>query len=87
VSADDLVSNVPLEPLGARVPAQDVALRIESEDRVVLDALDQQPVELAYLMRDPTGGPLARGGTLIEGVRRRPLGAMSRRGRRWKLAI
>ena len=42
VVADDLARLVALDPLGAGVPGHDAAARVEHEDRVVLDRLDQQ---------------------------------------------
>lgn len=56
---DDLVGSVPLEPLRTRVPAQDKTLRVEREDGIVLHAFDKKPVQLARLVRDPTGGRAA----------------------------
>jgi hypothetical protein len=50
--ADDLVRLVTLEPLGAGVPAQDHPVGIQSEDRVIADAFDEQPVEVTALVRD-----------------------------------
>ena len=41
--ADDLGRRVLVDALRARVPVGDVAVRIEHEDRVVGDALDEQP--------------------------------------------
>jgi hypothetical protein len=40
--ADDLVGLVALDALGALVPGLDDPLRVEDEDRVVLDALDER---------------------------------------------
>jgi hypothetical protein len=42
VLPDDLVRGVLLEPLRAAIPADDPAVRIEHEDGVISDALDQQ---------------------------------------------
>jgi hypothetical protein len=42
VLADDLVGFVPLDALGAKVPGRDVPAGVEDEDRIVLDALDEQ---------------------------------------------
>src|SRR5690349_20881526 len=42
--ADDLLGGVALEPLRARVPAQDVAVRIEGKNRIVIDVLDEESV-------------------------------------------
>ena len=39
--ADDLVSLVPLEALGARVPRENEPLRVKHEDRVVPNAFDR----------------------------------------------
>src|SRR5687767_15633906 len=52
VLADYLVGGVPLEPLSTGVPAQDVAIGVESENGVVVDALDQQAMQLAGLVSD-----------------------------------
>ena len=49
VLADDLVGPVALEPLGPGVPGEDVASRVEHEDRVVPDALDEEPKALLAL--------------------------------------
>jgi hypothetical protein len=46
VLADDLLRRITLEPLGARVPRDDVAGGIEREDGVIVDRLDQQPIEV-----------------------------------------
>src|SRR5262249_16416650 len=40
--ADDLFRRVPLDPLGARIPARDLAFGTELEDRVIGDALYKQ---------------------------------------------
>ena len=64
VLADDLVGLVALDPLGPGVPGGDVALRVEHEDGVVLDALDQQPEPLLAQPRAsprPACGPSGRG--------------------------
>lgn len=42
--SDDLVRRVALDALGPAVPRCDVACRIEQEDSVVDDALDEEPV-------------------------------------------
>ncbi len=42
VGADDFVGTVALDPLGARVPAADDALRIEQVQGMVANAVDQQ---------------------------------------------
>ena len=47
--ADDLVGRVALDPLGPGVPGGDVAVGVEHEDRVVPDALDQEPEALLAL--------------------------------------
>jgi hypothetical protein len=60
---ENLGSCVPFDPLCALVPAHHAAARVEQEDRVVLDALDQQPELL--------GGELARAA--------HPLGTLPRR--------
>ena len=54
--ADDLGSGIALHPLRARVPVRDVPGRIEHEDGVVGDALDQQ----AELLLAPSQGFLGR---------------------------
>ena len=41
--ADDFAGHIALDALGARVPGGDPAFRVEHEDRIVGDALDQQP--------------------------------------------
>src|SRR6185312_3937398 len=48
-SSDDLVARVTFDPLGAGVPADDSAGRIERDEGVVLDALYQQPELLSIL--------------------------------------
>src|SRR5262249_29421173 len=57
VLSDDLVRSVALDPLGAGVPRGDVALGIEHEDGVVLDAFDEEleplVVSLAALVVPP----------------------------------
>src|SRR6185437_14170154 len=52
VLADDLVRTIALEPLGAGVPAQDVAVRVERKDRVVEHAIDEELVERTDLIVD-----------------------------------
>src|SRR6185369_14849666 len=49
VMTDDLLRAIPVDALGAHVPGRDVSGRIEHEDRVVLHAVDQQPVALLRL--------------------------------------
>ena len=53
-------ARVALAPLGPGVPARDVAVGVEHEDRVVLDRLDQQPEALLgppqRLLRDALAG-------------------------------
>ena len=49
VLADDLLGGPALAPLGPGVPADDVTLGVEHEDRVVLHRLDQQPQHLLGL--------------------------------------
>ena len=41
--ADDLLLGIALDPLGAVVPTGDMARRVEGEDPVVLDPIDDQP--------------------------------------------
>src|SRR5438270_175453 len=43
VLTDDLVGGVALHALGTSVPARDVPVRREQEDRVVSDPVDEQP--------------------------------------------
>jgi hypothetical protein len=60
VLADDLVGAVAVDALGAGVPGGDVALRIEHEDRVVEDAVDELAVALLALAQAILGAaPLA----------------------------
>ena len=42
--ADDLVGGVTLDAFGARVPAHDMALRVEHVDCIIHDAADQEVV-------------------------------------------
>ena len=42
----DLLFGVSLDPLGAFVPARNMAGRIEKADRVIFDAVDQEPEEI-----------------------------------------
>src|SRR4029077_5260830 len=58
--SDHFVRGVALEALRAGVPAQDVAVRVERENGVVADALDEQAMELAGLVRDAAGRLLVR---------------------------
>ncbi len=44
VLPDDLLGGVPLEPLGARVPARDSPVLVEHVDGVVGDRIHEQPV-------------------------------------------
>src|SRR5471030_3232807 len=44
--ADDFLARVSLDARRARVPADHEALRIEHENRVILDTVDQQPEPL-----------------------------------------
>ena len=61
--AEDLVAGVALGTLGTQVPAGDAAVRIEREDRIVHDAVDQQPEALLALPQrllvDPAVGDVA----------------------------
>src|SRR5262245_52980495 len=52
--ADDLAGLVALEPLGTRIPGENVAHRVEREDGIVAHALHQQPVETFGLRRRDT---------------------------------
>ena len=52
-----LLRGVPLDPLGAAVPADDPAVGIEHQDRVVLDALHQQLKTLTLHCEVPLAGP------------------------------
>ncbi len=53
--ADDLAGGVALDRFGPGVPVRDRALRVEHVDRVVVDALDQQPEALLALEQRPIG--------------------------------
>jgi hypothetical protein len=53
--ADDLAGGVALDRLGPRVPVGDDAVRVEHVDRVVVDALDQQPEALLALVQRLVG--------------------------------
>ncbi len=53
--ADDLVGAVPLDVLGAGVPADDAARRVEHVDGVVLDAFDHQAEALLALAQGVAG--------------------------------
>jgi hypothetical protein len=63
--AQDLVGRVPLDPFGARVPADHPAVGVEQEDGVVLHGLDQQ-TELVVSGHARPGPllPALHGGTL-----------------------
>ena len=50
MSPDDFFGRVPFQAFGAAVPADDVAARIEEEDRVVLHVLDHQAQTLFALL-------------------------------------
>src|SRR6185503_19424773 len=63
---DHFVRGVALEAVCAGVPAQDVAIRVEREDGVFVDALDEQAMELAGLVGDATGRLLVRRGGGVE---------------------
>src|SRR3984893_9881046 len=43
MSTDDFLGPVSLDPLGTRVPVDDIAPRIEHENRVVSDCFDEEP--------------------------------------------
>src|SRR5690606_12369426 len=43
VLAEDLRGGIPADALGAAVPAADEAVSVEHEDRIVVDAFDEQP--------------------------------------------
>ena len=49
MAPEDLARRVPLDRLGAAVPGEDRALRVEHEDRVILDRFEQQPELLLAL--------------------------------------
>ncbi len=51
VVPDDLVGSVSLEALGASVPCQNITLRIQHENRIISDALDEQLETLLALAR------------------------------------
>jgi hypothetical protein len=55
VPPDDLLRQVPLDALGAGVPAQDVPAGVEREDRVVLDAVDEESLQPIGLGRIDAG--------------------------------
>src|SRR5258706_1194159 len=57
---DDLRGLVALDPHSAGVPAHHAALRIEHEDGVVLDAVDQQPEALLALAQQIFLAPAVR---------------------------
>ena len=59
VAPDDLILRVPLDVLGAHIPRRDDALRIEQEDAVVANILDEKP---EHLVVDEAGltGAIAR---------------------------
>ncbi len=57
VRADDLLGGIALDALGARVPAGHAALRIQHEDGVVGDPLDQQPELLLAAAQGLLGRP------------------------------
>ena len=50
VLANDFVSRVTLDSLGALIPSRDVTVRIEEEDSVIFDAIDQQAKDLVTLL-------------------------------------
>src|ERR1019366_8866230 len=58
VLADDFVGLVSLDPLGAEVPGRDDPFRVEHEDRVIADALDEPPELLLSLFENGRGSPL-----------------------------
>src|SRR5437667_12551589 len=47
--ADDFVGSPALHPLGASVPTDDLAFRVEHGNGIVLDAIDQQSKSLLAL--------------------------------------
>jgi hypothetical protein len=51
VPADDLVRVIALQLLGADVPGEDVAARVEREDGVVANARDEQAIQLGGFVR------------------------------------
>ena len=61
VLADDLVGAIPLHPLSFGRPAGHVAARIEQENRVVADVLDQQPVAFFALAQRLRSAALGAG--------------------------
>src|ERR1700674_3047795 len=47
---DDLIRRVPFDPLRAAVPARDVAIGIEHEDRVVANTLHHELVDASAML-------------------------------------
>src|SRR3954447_24423795 len=58
--ADDFLRPIALDPLGAEIPAADIAVGIEHVDRIVRDALDE-PAELFLALADRLFGSHAFG--------------------------
>src|SRR6185503_13340769 len=52
VLPDDLVGAVAFDALGTGIPGENVAVRIESEDGVVANAFDEEPIESVGLISD-----------------------------------
>jgi hypothetical protein len=72
VFPQDLLGLVALESLGADVPGRDVSFRVEHEDRVVADRLDEEPEALVGVLSARStrfalvhGVPPQRGSTVV----------------------
>src|SRR5919199_6586724 len=74
--AEDLLLGVALQPLGALIPAADVALGVEEEDGVVLDAVDGE-AEARLALAEVLGG---LGAGRRAHVERQPRGRRGRAG-------
>jgi len=68
VLTDCFVGRVALETLGPGVPGQDVAVLVERENGVVVDAFDKQAIQVACLVGNAAWRLLLGCGTRIEGV-------------------
>ena len=49
--ANDLIRRVTLDSCGALIPGSDFALRIEKEDGVIFDAVDEQAEDLITMLQ------------------------------------
>src|SRR4051812_22050869 len=58
VHSNDFVLTVAVDVLGAAIPARDVTVRIQHEDRVILDARDHEPESFLALPHGLFGAPL-----------------------------